>query len=339
MNKLNSSSQVVGALAALAALFSVTPRASALDLVWVNGPQNGQTFAGGAIQIKAINYDTGALYGALPLNTAIGFGQGGTGEQSVAGGTATLNTAQTRPALGTVAAHNDSWGILKITQIQATASNGVLHDIYNAVLPNAPELTAKFWGVNDFYVKQVSAGEPGFAGSGQIIDGAGLRVDIYSDMSRNFNQTAGPGGTAALTTYPTATDGTLELSLLSTPGFINVAGTLGGIATEFESNTANVGYAALNVIGGASAAQFDTNAVGFGGSYGAAFSPGLANQQAHDVFFKFTSSQGVNGWDITSNDPMIAVIRTAGVPDGGSSAVMLALGLVCMGLGYRRIRK
>jgi len=338
MKKLTGTSQVVSALGALAAFFTAIPAASALDFVWLSGPQQGQAFAGGGIQIKAINYDTGALYGGLPINTAIGFGQGGTGTQTVEGGIATLNAAQTRPALGSIAGHNDSWGILRITSIQATASNGVLHDIYNAVLPNTPELTAKFWGVNDFYVKQISAGEPGFAGSGQIIDGAGLRVDIYSDMSRNFNQTGGPNAAAGLTTYPTATDGTLELSLLSTPGFINVAGNLGGIATEFESNTANTGYAALNVVGGASAAQFDTNAVGFGGSYGATFQPGLAGQTAHDVFFKFTSSQGVNGWDITSNDPMIASIRTS-VPDAGSSVVMLGLGLLCLAAGYRRTRK
>ena len=146
------------------------------------------------------------------------------------------------------------------------------------------------------------------------------------------------GATNAVGTYPTATDGTLELSLLSTPGFINLPGNLGGIATEFESNTANVGYAALNVIGGASAAQFDTNAVGFGGSYGAQFSPGLAGQTAHDVFFKFTSSQGVNGWDITSNDPMIASIRTS-VPDAGSSVVLMGIALLGLGMGARRFRK
>lgn len=338
MKKLNKFRQAGGALLAVAALVGLMPSASAaLNFVWVDGPQIGQAFTGGGIQVKAINYDTGTLYAPLALNSAIGFGQGGTGTQTVAGGIATLDAAQTRGSLGAVAGQNDSWGILKITSIQATASDGVLHDIYNSAV--APyELTAMFWGVNDFYLKQVSAGS-GLAGSGQIIDGTGLRVDIYSDPLKDFNQTPGPLGAHTVNTYPTATNGVLELSLLSTPGFINAAGTLGGVATEFESNTANVGYAALNVIGGASAAQFNTNAIGFGGSSGAAFSPGLGNQTSTDVWFSFTSTQGSNGWDITSNDPMLANINP-GVPDGGSSLLMLSMGLVCLGLSYRmRSRK
>jgi len=332
MKKPNRFRQVGGALLALSTLIAITPSASALNFVWVDGPQAGQAFAGGGIQVKAINYDTGSLYAPLALNTAIGFGQGGTGTQTVAGGVATLDAAQTRAPLGVVAGQNDSWGILKITSIQATASDGVLHDIYNSAV--APyELTAMFWGVNDFYLKQISAGS-GLAGSGQIIDGAGLRVDIYSDPSKDFNQTPGPTGAHTVSTYPTATNGTLELSLLSTPGFINADGTLGGVATEFESNTLNVGYAALNVIGGASAAQFNTNAIGFGGSSGAGFSPGLGNQTSTDVWFSFTSTQGVNGWDVTSNDPMLANISRA--PDSGSTLLMLAMGLACLGIGYRR---
>lgn len=318
---------------ALAALISATPDASAIDFVWVDGPQAGQAFTGGGIQVKAINYDTGALYGALPLNTALGFGQGGA-SGSVAAGITALDAAQTRGSLGAVAGQNDSWGILRITNIQATASDGILRDIYNSAV-SPFELTAMFWGVNDFYVKQVSDGTPGFAGSGQIIDGAGLRVDIYSDPLKDFNQTPGPLGPHTVNTYPTATNGVLELSLLSTPGFINSPGTLGGVATEFESNTANVGYAALNVTGGASAAQFNTNAIGFGGSSGAAFSPGLAGQASTDVWFSFTSTQGSNGWDITSNDPMLANI-TPGVPDSGSTLLLLSMGLVCLGAGYRR---
>ena len=330
--------QAAGALLALPALTMLTPTASAINFVWLAGPEQGQAFAGGGIQIKAINYDTGALYNptpAFPLNSAIGFGQGGTGVQTVAGGTATLDAAQTRAAIGAVAGQNDSWGILKITSIQATASDGVLRDIYNEA--NSPvELTAMFWGVNDFYLKQVSAGIPGFAGNGQIIDGAGLRVDIYSDPSKDFNQTAGPTGAHTVNTYATATNGLLELSLLSTPGFINAAGNLGGVATEFESNTASVGYAALNVTGGASAAQFDTNAIGFGGSSGGAFAPGLAGQASTDVWFSFTSTQGANGWDITSNDPMLANISTGRVPDSGSTLVMLGMGLTAIGFGFRR---
>jgi hypothetical protein len=339
MKTQNRFRQSASALMALSALLILTPTASAITFVWVDGPQAGQAFTGGGIQVKAINYDTGSLYNPtvpFALNSAIGFGQGGA-SADVASGIAALNAAQTRAAIGSVANQNDSWGILKITSIQATASDGVLHDIYNSAV--APvELTAMFWGVNDFYLKQVSAGVPGFAGNGQIIDGQNLRVDIYSDPSKDFNQTGGPTLGHTVNTYPTATNGVLELSLLSTPGFINAAGTLGGVATEFESNTASVGYAALNVIGGASAAQFNTNAIGFGGSSGAQFAPGLGNQTSTDVWFSFTSTQGSNGWDITSNDPMLANI-TPGVPDSGSALLMFAMGLAGLGFGCRRFSR
>lgn len=193
-----------------------------------------------------------------------------------------------------------------------------------------------FWGVRDFHLTQVSAGS-GLPGGGQVIDGTGLRVDIYSDPLKNFSQTGGPGARTSVSTYPTATNGTLELSLLSTPGFINANGTFGGAATEFESNTANVGYSALNVIGGASASQFDTNAVGFGGTTGAGLISGVAGQRTTDVYFSFTSLPGVNGWDITSNDPMVAVV--AGVPDTGSTLLMFGAGLAMLaGLSRRRNR-
>jgi hypothetical protein len=338
MKTQNRFRKSASALMALSALITLTPRASAINLVWVDGPQAGQAFTGGGIQIKAVNYDTGTLYNPITVGTSVGFGVGG-GAASVAAGETALNAPAgiLRPILsGNPAATEDSWGIVRITNIQATASDGVLRDIYNSAL--APvELTAMFWGVRDFYLTQVSAGS-GLPGGGQIIDGTNLRVDIYSDPSKNFNQTLGPGGRTGISSYPTVTDGTLELSLLSTPGFINANGTLGGAATEFESNTANVGYAALNVIGGASAAQFNTNAVGFGGSSGASFLPGVAGSSSMDIWFSFTSTQGVNGWDITSNDPMLANIAT-GVPDSGSALLMFALGLAGLGFGCRRFSR
>jgi hypothetical protein len=131
----------------------------------------------------------------------------------------------------------------------------------------------------------------------------------------------------------------LELSLLSTPGFINANGTFGGTAAEFQSNTADLGKAALNVIGGASAAQFDTNGIGFGGTSGLGLVNGLAGQTTADVWLAFTSSPGSNGWDVNSNDPMLANISTGQVPDSGSTLVMLGMGLIGLGLGYRRRRK
>jgi hypothetical protein len=327
---------------AVAALLAIgAPTASALPLVWLDGPDAGSAFAGGAITVKAINYDTGSFYNGIPVGTSLGYGEGGAAG-SVAAGEAALAANQARGVLGTAGAgfgpgsNEDSWGIIRITDILATASNGATHSLFNS-LASPFELTAIFWGVEDFYLKQVSAGS-GNAFAGQIIDGTGLRVDIYMDDSKNFDQTAGPNGRTAIDQYPTVTDGNLVLSLLSTPGFINDDGTLGGIATEFESNTAAVGYAALNVIGGdpSTVAQFDTNSIGFGGSFGADFVPGLAGQNAADVWFSFTSTQGVNGWDVTSNDPMLANISGPSVPDSGSTLAMLLGGLSLLAWHFRR---
>jgi len=331
MKILNNTKRAAGILAVLTGSLGLTLSSNALPLTWLDGPQAGQAFTGGGIQIKAINFDTGTLYNAQPVGTAIGFGVGGS-SASVAAGQAALNATPGRAIIGG-SGGEDSWGIMQITQINAIASDGVRHVIYDSIA-SPFELTALFWAEQDFYLSQISAGS-GFAPAGQLIDGSGLRVDIYSDAVKNFSQTAGPAGHPG-NLYPTVTDGNLELSLLSTPGFINANGTFGGAATEFESNTANTGYAALNVIGGASAAQFNTNAVGFGGSTGALFTPGVAGQSSTDVFFQFTTGQGVSGWDVTSNDPMTASIAGPSVADSGSTLVMLGLGMAFLAEAYRR---
>jgi hypothetical protein len=309
-----------------------SPLANAIPLTYIDGPMAGQAFTGGAISIKATNYDTGTLYNQQAVGTMTGYsGAPGAG---VAGGAAALNAPAivNRPALNAEPGE-DSWGIIKITDIFATTDQGTF-SLFNH-LSSDFELTALFWGVSDFYMEQVSAGS-GLPGAGQIIDGTGLRVDIYSDVSKNFTHTAGPGGRDGVDGYDTATDGMLELSLLSTPGFINADGTFGGSATEFEANTASVGYAALNVIGGnaETVSQFDTNGIGFKGSNGASFIPGVAGQTSTDIWFSFTSTQGVSGWDITSNDPMLANIR--GVPEGGSTLLLLGASLAGLGAVYRR---
>jgi hypothetical protein len=333
MKNLGKVRQLGGAVAALAAFLSLSQTANAISFTWLEGPLTGQAFVGGAIQIKAVNYDTGTLYNPLPIGTSAGYsGSPGAG---VATGVTALNALAGRPAINGQPGE-DSWGILKITNVQAYDPSGILRDVYNSAISSV-ELTAMFYGVQDFYVNQVSAGS-GLAGGGQVIDGTGLRVDIYSDPSKDFNQTAGPAGRTGASSYPTATNGTLELSLLSTPGFINANGTFGGAATEFESNTANVGYAALNVVGGASAAQFNTNTIGFGGTSGAGFLPGLGGQTSTDVWFAFTSSPGTSGWDITSNDPMLANVATPpSVPEAGSTLLLLGLGLALLGVGHRRL--
>jgi hypothetical protein len=327
MKKLNKFRQAGGAFLALAALVTLTPSASAVNFIWRSGPLAGSPFVGGSVvEIKAFNHDTGTLYNPQPVGTVL------TG--------AGLNAQIARPALGPAAFTNeDSWGILQITDIIATVpGTNTTASIYNHLV-DPFELTGMFWGIQDFRLQQVSLGS-GLAGGGQVIDGAGMFVNIYSDPAKNFNPDPnggnnGPLDRTGVSSFPTVTDGVLELSLQSTPGFINAAGTFGGVATEFESNTANVGYAALNVIGGASAAQFNTNAIGFGGSYGADFLPGVGGQAATDFWFKSTSSQGQVGWDIRSNDPMYVGIAGPSVPDSGSTLILLATALLGLACGQR----
>ena len=317
-------------LGVVAGLIGLSTNATAVSLVWLDGPQAGQAFAGGGVTVKAINYDTGTLYNTMTTGTTVGYsGSPGAG---VAGGATALNALPQRSSLSGQPGE-DSWGIIRITDIFSTGSDGLVHSVYNS-LASPFELSAMFTGVHDFHLDQVSAGS-GLPGAGQVIDGTGLRVDIYSGV-KDFSQLGGPAARTSANTYPTATNGTLELSLLSTPGFINGNGTFGGAATEFESNTASTGYAALNVIGGASAAQFDTNSIGFAGSSGGAFLPGVAGQTSTDVWFSFTATQGTNGWDVTSNDPMLANVSGPSVPDGGSTLVMIGLGLVLITGVYRR---
>jgi hypothetical protein len=325
MNTLDLMRQARVTVLSLAAATGLVSTANAVVFTWLDGPLAGQPFAGGPIEIKAFNHDTGTLYNTQPVGTVL------TG--------AALDAQISRPALNGMG--SDSWGILKITQIFSKVG-GQQYSIYSN-LSNNFELTGMFWGVQDFYLNQANPGS-GLPGGGQVIDGTGMTVHIYSDPSKNFSSdpVAGAGGGPAdrtgINTFPTVTDGTLELILQSTNGFINAAGTNGGVQTEFESNTAFTGYAALNVMGGASAAQFNTNAVGFQGSYGAGFLPGMGSQQSTDVWFAFTSIQGENGWDIKSNDPMIAVLSGPNVPDGGST-LMMTLGSLLALAGAARLRR
>src|SRR5215213_9514269 len=138
MKNLGKVRKLGGAVAALAAFLSLSQTANAISFTWLEGPQTGQAFTGGAIQIKAVNYDTGTLYNPLPIGTSAGYtGSPGAG---VATGITTLNGLAGRPALNAVAGE-DSWGILKITNVQAYDTTGVLRDVYNSAISSI-ELTA-----------------------------------------------------------------------------------------------------------------------------------------------------------------------------------------------------
>src|SRR5687768_17206211 len=124
----------------LAALTGLVSTANAVTFTWLEGPLQGQTFAGGAIEIKAFNHDTGTLYNQQSTGTVL------TG--------AALDAQISRPALNGMG--SDSWGILKITEIYSKIGSQQ-YAIYSH-LSNSYELTGMFWGIQDTYLNQVSAG-------------------------------------------------------------------------------------------------------------------------------------------------------------------------------------
>ena len=325
-------------LAALLATMGLSRSANAsLSLIWLDGPDAGssvESTGGGALSWRLTNYDTGTLYNFQPVGTKIGYGQGGASPNQAAGIAALDNPSVIfRPTLNAMA-NEDGWGLVKVNQIDAVdPTDHQTHQVFNSLV-SPYELTGIFHGEKDFYLNQVTSGTGG-AFSGQIIDGSGLQFDIYSDPAKNFNYTAGPGGRGGLAAYATATDGTLQLSLQSTPGFINHPGNLGGTDTEFESNTGLVGYTALNIVGGSPTTvhDFDTNSVGFGGTYGSGFVPGDVTPSA-DVWFQFTTSPGTSGWDVTSSDPGTFVV----VPEPASAAGLIGCLVPLFGAGVCRFR-
>src|SRR4051794_35937632 len=76
----------------------------------VSGHAIGSAFSG-PFRINLQNFDNGSLYPSLgSVGSAAGFGAGGTGTQTVAGGISTLNGLQTSAPTGARGAE-DSWGI------------------------------------------------------------------------------------------------------------------------------------------------------------------------------------------------------------------------------------
>jgi hypothetical protein len=325
MKKLNKLRQAGGALCALSALIAFSPSASAVDFSYedtVSGHAIGEAFTGGGFRINLQNFDMGTTYPSLgATGTSAGFGQDG-GAASVGAGITALNGIQTAGPTGAVGAE-DSWGIARII----TITDLVGSVIWSEAGKNA-EITAMFYGVQDFYIRQLANGF-------QNIDGTGLTADFYfqsktDPLYTQYDPNSGSAGRTGLDDYTTVTDGTMFLRTVSVPDFIHDAGVLGGLDTEFNSTFNNTsggqGQAYVSVTGGADAAQFDTN--GFVSPFGTGTTA--------DLFAQFTTvaPSGVSDWLVSSNDPVRGNI--AGVPDSGSTLLMLTMGLAGLALGYRR---
>lgn len=306
-----------------AALVAFAPNASALVLSYedtTSGRAIGTPFTGGDFRINLQNFDMGSTYPDLAVGASVGFGQGGASANRAAG-TAALNGIQVAPATGRVGAE-DTWGIARILTI--TDAAGAV--IWSEPVKNA-QITAMFYGEQDFYVQQLANGF-------QHINGVGLNVDFYFQSKAvptytAYNPLLGSAGRTGLDTYTSVTDGQQFLRTTSTGGFLHPAGTLGGLTAEFLSvynaTSGGTGQTYLNVIGGTDAAQFNTN------GYVSPFGTG----NTADLFAAFTTTPTtVSNWLVASNDPISG--NLASVPDGGSTLLMLGAGLILLGLRQQR---
>jgi hypothetical protein len=277
----------------------------------------------GPVIFHITNYEVGTLYsitsgGSSNVGTGVGLLDNNSTPLSTARFTGTHLGNNNNSTNGTNGnGKEDSWGIFRVDQILANQQNQAV--LWDSQTSNV-ELTGIFWGEQDFNLATTQGR--------QYIDGVGMHIDMYEDIVKNYDATQGPGVRSGDYTYPTATDGTLVLSLVSVPGFINDTGQYGGLATEFESvfnpgNTTGGGSAWLNITAGRDLAQFDSNV------YSAPYITG----NVADVQIAYQLQAGANGWLVRSTDPVYA----DALPEPATLIVWSLLGLTGGGLmAWRR---
>jgi len=282
-----------------------------------------------AVVFKFRNWDVGTIYGA---------GNGVFGSQSTPDPTDLDGLAQTGPLGGD--GTEDSWGIVKLVEIYLE-DDPLTPLIDEGAVPiwqttnSLEEITGIFWGSQDTYLEDTCSGTSHV----QRNEGIDLNAAFFADLKSAggftaFNQLAGPTARDAsgLPIYPTVTDGTLLWTFNSIKGHNSASN--GEFFTEFYP-TPQPGTESAN--GGA---WLVTGSVPYWG-YGSAnkeiaeYIPdpdGAGPLNGCDATFKFTGIPDPGGkWLVQSDDPL----RTRVSPELSSSALML-LGLVPIGIGWRR---
>jgi len=301
-----------------------------INLAYEQGPNIGQGVAAGTVlSFKISNWDVGTNY-AVPV-APIGYSGGPTGppgppvgppyaptDSENVLGVIPVNAAALGPVPGALATTTrypgaeDLWGIAKVNVIKDSATG---FNVWTEAVKQQ-ELTAIFYGEQDIFIESLGTG----AGGNDIrIDGVNLRVDLYSKPYVAANVLDPSGGTAVRTpanTYPGVNQSgeTLELSMVSLPGYINGVGQGAGLATEFESrfnftSLTGEGDCFLEILGGASRSLFDGDFWGVADSWAmpAANQAGMAGFDLDaDISLAFdASTEGlIADWLVTSDDPM-----------------------------------
>lgn len=208
--------------------------------------------------------------------------------------------------------YEDDWGVGNIQAITSTATGDTLWQT-----SVGERLTAMFYGIVDNVVTF-----DGFDTSSNqkfAVRALGGYVDLYIRPGAGVNLNGGPGARTGLDSYPTATDGTLFLRMAFGAGVIY------GDSTHTFQNSFSTGTVAgqgsgyLDVIGGAYADVFNTNAI---------MDP---NGGRHDFSFDLTvNAQGVPAaWTVRGQGQAVGETPIPG------TLLLLGAGLAVLG-GLRR---
>jgi hypothetical protein len=194
----------------------------------------------------------------------------------------------------------DSWGIAFTDSIKKGST--VLWNGHGSPPGTTTELVWFFYGAEDFYAENLDS-----TGNNLLTASRRLIAELWEDPKVGetpYTSTQGSNNRVNLTTYTGVTEGTMLLRLQSVPGFIRVAGSAGGVATEFETSFNALGFtgggtAYFDVVGGTMAANFDLNTI----SSGASLFNGVANCDAMAVFWSEPALDGPNPAGVAGNQP------------------------------------
>jgi hypothetical protein len=289
---------------AVAVILAVAVPASAIPL---------SNFAGGPIQIKFTNLDTGTLYNV------------GAGNQGPFVGEATLDgLAQTPPPnrFGI----EDSWGIARVSEIDDSLGN-----VLWSRVSNNEELVGIFWGERDTYFNQTLINGQ----TSQEIHGVGQKIAFFSVPGNQVINLPGTFTTANRTAEDVVTGlntlpGTSLLWTLNTvPGFNDAFPTDEFFTTFFPPGNS---FGGLNAFGGMYAQVGTVNLFGGGSILGPDNSRFIGTPSWRITFTGQLPDPTNTGFLVKSNDPINAQV----VPEPMTMAGLL-LGLGTL-VGYARKR-